>query len=676
MINNVSIIKLIKDEKYETIINFLKNLKNLDSLTHNLETGTDKPILVRLIENNNKVIVKYLLENFPKLLYKRLQGVIPFHTIYRNNGCDMIKNYLSKNLKAITSIGSSGADILLLATLYDDYTLLENILNNPNIAIDVNKIYPGSNTLLLSSIRNYILTKKLNIITLLLSFGANPNIPYNNTPLQNLKNIHECSEVLDLLNKSQKLDINSSNNLLSLAISFKNEELEKFIYKFEDYKYTVNDLLTTIINLKESAARMIIPKVDKNDINNYRNIDNETILMIALRLSLPDDIICILIYYNDINNVDVNKNTALHLIAKNYQIQNFGEFLKIKRKSNINVNIKDSHGNKPIDYLNEKSKLFFINIFRKNLIKYKIKNKLLKTIPLKKVHTTIFSDNFLMEIILSYYLQTKYINKVNIPTISNNIDMKTNINMVSGSNLPWQKWLNTKKINIYNTNIDTQLRLYTTQLYRYLPSYIVLVSGYFFNYYSLDFYIRKAYYSKSNFVCLFIPVIHNIASMSVLLYDKVNKVIEIFDPIGITSKIDHTKFDNYIVNIFTNIQNSPVSIEYPIFYVIDQNHEQSIVYKKYGDPDNFCLSWCMWFIESRILNPNITMNKLLSTFVSNLAKKFNKESMTTFIRNYTNKLDQEKNKIYKKAGLSSYHYYDKKLNAKDFYLVARVCMDL
>ena len=71
---------------------------------------------------------------------------------------------------------------------------------------------------------------------------------------------------------------------------------------------------------------------------------------------------------------------------------------------------------------------------------------------------------------------------------------------------------------------------------------------------------------------------------------------------------------------------------------------------KLGDFGGYCLAWCFWYIEHRMLNnmidPVILIRKTLNQFMNMKIKPIE------YIRNYANYLGKYRLEYYKKIGIS------------------------
>ena len=87
------------------------------------------------------------------------------------------------------------------------------------------------------------------------------------------------------------------------------------------------------------------------------------------------------------------------------------------------------------------------------------------------------------------------------------------------------------------------------------------------------------------------------------------------------------------------------------------SNEYSMQTKKLGDPGGFCLAWVYWYLEMRITNSELdpieilkkTYNEIINDNVmenkKNNSSKNGDDLFINYIRNYSARLDKEKNKI-------------------------------
>jgi hypothetical protein len=169
--------------------------------------------------------------------------------------------------------------------------------------------------------------------------------------------------------------------------------------------------------------------------------------------------------------------------------------------------------------------------------------------------------------------------------------------------------------------------------------------------------LKKFPNTKLIYYKLSIVIDENIAHANGLLYDVKNKYIERFDPYGNVPYASES-MDIYLRKFFK--KNLGIKYYSPkhtakgiTFQVIGD--ETNIDNRVKGDPGGYCLAWTLWYIEMRLLHPNLNPKKLIKLSVDSLNKlpiKF-----IDYIRNYANYLDSQKNKLLKKAGIPKIDWY-------------------
>jgi hypothetical protein len=100
---------------------------------------------------------------------------------------------------------------------------------------------------------------------------------------------------------------------------------------------------------------------------------------------------------------------------------------------------------------------------------------------------------------------------------------------------------------------------------------------------------------------------------------------------------------------------SPVSFQ----TISDETNPKNV---KLGDFGGFCLAWCLWYLEHRILNHNIDPKVLIDKTLKKLFKQ--KLKFSEFIRNYGNNINKERYKIMKKVGIPEKRISDEKISLK------------
>jgi hypothetical protein len=82
--------------------------------------------------------------------------------------------------------------------------------------------------------------------------------------------------------------------------------------------------------------------------------------------------------------------------------------------------------------------------------------------------------------------------------------------------------------------------------------------------------------------------------------------------------------------------------------VSDENNYSN---KKSGDFGGFCLAWCLWYLETKIKNPNISSKNLVDKVINKISKLEYKFS--EYIRNYSNKINTKRIQYLEAVGIDS-----------------------
>jgi hypothetical protein len=154
---------------------------------------------------------------------------------------------------------------------------------------------------------------------------------------------------------------------------------------------------------------------------------------------------------------------------------------------------------------------------------------------------------------------------------------------------------------------------------------------------------------------------------NILIYDFKRMTIERFEPYG--NSTDHD-LDNILEEELTWNTNfkyiRPKDFLPPTgFQTISE--ETKLANLKTGDLGGFCLAWSIWYLESRMNNSNVSnivlVQKLIKR-INNMDIKF-----VEYIRNYSNKLANERNKYLKKSGLDDNKISNSYLTSNDYNMI-------
>lgn len=178
-------------------------------------------------------------------------------------------------------------------------------------------------------------------------------------------------------------------------------------------------------------------------------------------------------------------------------------------------------------------------------------------------------------------------------------------------------------------------------------------------------------YPQTKFILLKLSIITNqkFNHANIIIYDVPNKVFERFDPYGKVPFVDNEGIDNILSNFVLDyfpecIYMSPINIINNISFQVFSD-EASINTFVENDPAGFCVAWCLWYVEMRYKNMEMSPSKLISSTISHLNKSV--DNFKSYIRNYSNILDHEKNIILKAGGIPKQYWYKKQIPT-DMYL--------
>jgi hypothetical protein len=149
-----------------------------------------------------------------------------------------------------------------------------------------------------------------------------------------------------------------------------------------------------------------------------------------------------------------------------------------------------------------------------------------------------------------------------------------------------------------------------------------------------------------------------------LIFDLYEKSLERFEPIGIDDTLVKKKHDDGIFKMFQTYCGKDENGEdrllkyYPPSSFCpklgpqwqDRYEEIHIKNKLSGDPIGFCAAWTIWYVNLRLLNPDIDRKSVLSESSILITEEF--VSFRDFIRNYSKFITDYTNKLYETEDLS------------------------
>jgi len=536
---------------------------------------------------NNFEILKYLLNTYTKYIYNT------------NNNNERFVNYLNPK------------DIIKLLNLNLDWNLLlENKINVLLFNLNYENLM--------------ILFKKIKL----------ENYSLNMIILNNHLKIDQILQILDMYPNNLNLRYYDDTTIIFPAIHKKNITLIKYILNKNidiDYYTILNTYhpLKTAININfMDAADLIWNKIKKTFNYDSTNLNLENIAHFLLKRNSTDKL-SLEILKNCPSSVwaskDINKITPLELLCKydfkyNYLIKN--------KKVIINFKIKNNQWK----HFLEDFPLYYDSC---NISNYENTRCLPTNIKLNEYlysHSNLFQSKFKDMSFYLLYLINKY-KKLYYPKI-NDIQLN-NLTNISEMNMEWPDTL------LENNYIFPWIICYENENEYWIhPMLNNLINA----------QINKKKY-HFGFCYLSLRLEDGGLHANILIYDFINLTLERFDPYGNTVNFDK-KLDEILEEELTwntKLKYLNPSDYMPVTGFQTVSDELNPYKQKYGDFGGYCLAWCIWYLEHRIINHKIKSKELVLKLIKKLSE--NKNTFMEYIRNYANNLNKGRIKYLNKAGI-------------------------
>ena len=653
MSNNI-IFKLLKEHKYDELLDIIKSDKNIE-LDIKDESGTY--LIQYIIIYNNKDLLTLLLTRNINLDIFDSEGKTILYYPIKFNYIDIVKilllfNHVNIGIPLLDMIDNNQNIPLHYAIYYNSFEITKEILKykfNVNI-----KDIDGNNSLQIA-----INKKNIDIINLLLDTDININNENKNGQNSLYQAINNnLDKIVDILlfkkcNINSK-DINQQMTPLLLSTFNNNFNIAKHIYVSggnpNDQDIFGNTILHyAISNNNVDLFNFFFDKVDTTSENlNGRDVIG---FLLYSNISVDDyskyNIDKLLLTCN-INNQDINGNTILYRLI---ELDLFYKYIDILKKKKLNIFIKNHENITPYDILVKKNdkkltdlfidvvaNAYFDNNFdcsgkNKNDCIHFIKNEIVNKnfsvfinqkkklqieINEKNINFITYTGTTLDVVIGMMYLKNKY----------NNIETSLSKNFVKN-----------EIVENYYKNIGLNKNL----KYEFLNFELLWLYQHFFIPTELNSIINN-FINNNDYRFFILPLGIELSQgthANILLYDKQNNTLERFEPYG----KDYPPGFNYQPDILDmNIENFFKKYFKKIIYLTPNKYQNKIgpqlidtletKNKKFiGDPNGFCASWCVWYIDNRIkyidLQSNIMLNKLINYI------KLKNLQIRQVIRNYS-----------------------------------------
>lgn len=703
-LNDNKILKLINDNKWDDILNFIKKNK----IDKNHKIGMNNIYHLAATKNNKKVI-KYYLKNHKDLLSKNNDdGDNCYHILAKNNYFDLLKICLKKDPESINLVNDDHNTILhILAKM--EFNIFEWIIDNiKNLDYDI--VNDEGYTILLllillSKNSNDIYDKRIKKIIK----HVDLNVPKQLPPLMFSINHGKEWIIKYLIDNGANVNVKDLDFITPLILAIhKNlpNIVESLIKNGANINYhgaegDVNPLVLAINKNAYDIANILLES--GFDVNKYdRNMDT-ALHLIFKKKSVKPSLISELLYYGDLNIKNIKGDTPLHLLFKNYEWENYTNILENKK---VDIFIKNENNETPFEYIKDKklpkfldiTASSFINSSKINISKKKNLGKIKEHILNNKKSTPDKEDNIFIKnnfhiIRGDYTSYGKFNADITHNIIYTLIILKRNKNL----SIPFQYKINDKmktelmKLQINNVYKSKEgqlmsdvVQIYNDLFYEIAPYIIIWRSKtiYYVNKH-LELYTLKSLMSKKiRFIFFKLTLVSSTTGThaNIIIFDKKTGILERFEPYGNIPYLENNEIDEMIKKELQFLEKYSIdnNLEFKYYSPKDLNHNISfqiisndgrIEEKKLGDPTGYCLAWTYWYLEMRIKNPNLEPNKLIKLSIrkinEHIYKSNDNNKFIDFIREYANSLDKKKNKFMKSANINENNIYNMSLKSND-----------
>ena len=590
---------------------------------------SNKSLIFKLINKNDVKKLSKLLKKDKMSIYEKghnLQNPIHDACFMGNRKIiETILKYDNKNLNLINESGKTGYQIL---AKYNPNLLIYFIKNYKPLDIHWRNRY-GSD-ILITYIVNNDLDEKIMLELKKIGCSLIKIVPDNNYYSIDSEEINDLAfvllkdyKLLDVVKKYFKFDVNKlhyGEPLSFLALYNNNLDMLKMLVK---HKINLNlndkkadDLLSLSI-LKKNYKFIDYLMENLKDFSFTDNSENSYFNLIIFKELDEKYHRFFLEKIENLNKKNIYGDTTMHIIF-NYNL--YDKFKDILINREIDLDTKNKNGKSPLFYYKGKK-----NIRKdfKNLIK--LKKDDLKYLKLKTPMHTPFAGYYWVIITSILYILEKYPN-AGFPICKN-----------------FKNDLMDKEKAYQINSIQTILyKRFNENLYCLIPGTILWKNK--DNYYISKNLINsiKNIISK-DIIFVYLTIYYKYSSHAgMIIIDNVNKEIERFETYGSSNNgiVMDQVLKKYFIKTLKEltkkdyIYNSPPDYQNIFDFQAISLEDNKYVNENYG----FCLAWVFWYLEHKLLNPNIKSKKL----IDKLKKKLLDDDKTILnsIRSYASKLDK------------------------------------
>ena len=322
----------------------------------------------------------------------------------------------------------------------------------------------------------------------------------------------------------------------------------------------------------------------------------------------------------DWNHLNIEKLTPFHLIT-NLDYDVYSKFFE-KSKLQIAKSVLDDI----IDHEDKK----WIKLFEK-LEEYKEPTNDINLTVDEYSHYTIFQATFKDVGIFSIYLSDTYSDLL-VP--------------------------NLKSYQLKNITFDDTFP-FSDSIIKKEPIFPWIISYHNENEYHIHPYLNNIINANrrsgnKRYATVFLSLIYDrILHANLLVYDLKNMTVERFEPYGNTMQLDGG-IDEVLEEELTwntGLKYIKPDDYLPVAGFQTVSDENNLINKKSGDFGGFCLAWCLWYLETKMKNPDVSSKILVDKVINKISKLDIKFS--EYIRNYSNKINSKRIEYLEQIGIDS-----------------------
>lgn len=697
------IIKNLREENWNTI---KKNIKRREIDWDYLVDQTNG-VLHYLAYHKQFKLIKMIDPNTLKeiVMLPNIEGDTLCHIAAKMNDIDLLSLSISYDPRVIYE-----RNRLLCTPFYylvGDHNLLKQIIK----LVGIEDHYLNNEYTLLEY---YILDKNINMVKFLLKHIRITNASNQSifTTISSENSVDDKIKLLDILIKNG-IDINATNEIylspliLAIYLNVDYELLEYLINLGADINYSGfenknNPLIIAVKTQNIPIIELLLEHgTDVNMRDKYLRTPLHYIFFSKKNIIPPEVKNLLLEKCKNINSVDNNMDSIFNLIMQNDDWKKYQNILENKK---LKIYLKNKNGIMPIDMVNDIDMEQFLKmvyhsyinqlnnssewvdkvdakissalkngddilLYKKYIIEkiisgtsYPIKKKdgqLIKFIVPPETNITHYSAYSYNYICFLYYIINKY-SSIKVPLLAPG-QMKDKTT----------KDLYNEMIKEYNSGdeddstIKSLIKDYINHYPALINHLIIWINDkkYFISPYIIPG-IKQTMnkFPDAQFILFKLTIFaeQNFNHANVLIFDTKNNYIERFDPYGKINIFNGESIDKTLLNFFVKYfpdtkylspsDSSPMGISFQIFS--DESNQRNYVE---NDPVGFCIPWCLWYVEMRAKNKKIAPKSLIERALYQINKK--EDKIKDYIRNYSNYLDTEKNKILEGANIPKKYWY-------------------